>query len=238
MTPNELLAEVRSRLASAATAKFREGLLWFFKEPVDPYGVRTPEVRRIAAAAYREVKHWPIARRNRLASDLWKSGKLEEGTIAVCLFQRFRKDFSTAEFLLFERWIDRYVRNWAHCDGVASWLLAACLANDPSLISRVRTWTVSQNRWKRRAAAVALLQEAKQGRNAGAIADVAGDLIADSDDMVQKGVGWLLKETYPKRPREVMTFLVPRKDRASRLLLRIAAEKMTAGDRARLLDKR
>ncbi len=52
-----------------------------------------------------------------------------------------------------------------------------------------------------RLAAAAFLQEAKQGRNADAIVRVAGVLIADPDDMVQKGAGWLLKETYPRRPR-------------------------------------
>jgi 3-methyladenine DNA glycosylase AlkD len=53
--------------------------------------------------------------------------------------------------------------------------------------------------------------------------------------MVQKGVGWLLKETYPKQPREVVEFLQPWKARAPRLLLRYAAEKMTARDREAVL---
>ena len=30
----------------------------------------------------------------------------------------------------------------------------------------------------------------------------------DTDDMVQKGLGWLLKETYPMKPREVIQFSV------------------------------
>lgn len=49
--------------------------------------------------------------------------------------------------------------------------------------------------------------------------------------MVEKGVGWLLKETYPKRPRETVDFLVPRRGRATRLTLRYSAEKMTAEDK-------
>ena len=55
--------------------------------------------------------------------------------------------------------------------------------------------------------------------------------------MVQKGVGWVLKETYPKKPAAVMRFLLPRAARAPRLVLRLAAEKMTASDRARLLGR-
>ena len=50
--------------------------------------------------------------------------------------------------------------------------------------------------------------------------------------MVRKGVGWLLKDAYPAKPKEVLAFLLPRAARAPRLALRIACEKMTASDRA------
>lgn len=53
--------------------------------------------------------------------------------------------------------------------------------------------------------------------------------------MVQKGVGWLLKETYPKKPGEVMRFLMPLRESTTRLVLRYAAEKMSGKDKARLL---
>ena len=53
----------------------------------------------------------------------------------------------------------------------------------------------------------------------------------DPDDMVQKGVGWLLKETYPRKPREVLKVLADWRATAPRLLLRYAAEKMTPKDR-------
>jgi 3-methyladenine DNA glycosylase AlkD len=98
-------------------------------------------------------------------------------------------------------------------------------------------WTVSANRWKRRAAAVALVRRARQGRETDLILDIAGRLLADADDMVQKGVGWLLKDAYPKAPRPVVAFLLERRARAPRLVLRIAAEKMTARDRARVMAR-
>ena len=231
----EILAWIRRELKAHVDPVYRAGLLAYFREPIDPYGVRTPTVKRIAAAVYKAVKPWPAARRNKLCEELWKSGKSEEGGISIYVCRRFRKQCAAPEFKLFERWVDRYVRNWAHCDGVSSWLLSGCIENDPSLIPRLAPWVLSRNRWKRRAAAVSLLQEAKQGRNLDAIFQIAGALLEDPDDMVQKGVGWLLKETYPKRPREVVRFLEPRKQGTPRLLLRYAAEKMTPADRARVL---
>lgn len=232
---DELLAEVRGRLKANVDAEYRTGLVRYFRETIDAYGVRTAQVRRIAAAAYRVLKGRPAAEQNRFSNELWRSGKFEEGAVAIALYQRFRRECAGCEFKLFERWIDRYVGNWAHCDGVASWLIAACLENEPALLERLPPWTRSENRWKRRAAAVALLQEAKKGRNTQFIFRIAGALLDDPDDMVRKGVGWLLKETYPRRPGETVAFLRERAARAPRLVLRIAAEKMTVEDKAAVL---
>ena len=48
-----LLKSTRAQLTAAADPKFEAGLRWFFKEPVKPYGVRTPLVRELARLAYR-----------------------------------------------------------------------------------------------------------------------------------------------------------------------------------------
>ena len=233
----ELLEHVREQLRGAVDPEFAEGQRRFFQHEVDTYGIRGPELKAISRELYRALKAWPEADRNKLCTELWKSGKLEEGALVCYIYRRFDKQCGACEFKLFERWLDRYVHNWAHCDGLASWLLAASIANEPSLIRELPPWTESQNRWKRRAAAVAMLQEGKKGRHTGEILDIASRMMTDPDDMVQKGVGWLLKETYPKRPREVVAFLKPWRGRAARLLLRYAAEKMSAKDRAIVLLK-
>ena len=233
----EVLASIRAGLRAHADEEFRKGVENFFRETIDAYGVRGPEVKAVAREAWRQVKTWPDAALSNLAAELWKSGKIEEAGIAILIYRRRVKQCGAREFKLFERWIDRYVHNWASCDGVASWLLAASIGNEPALIGQLDAWVRSRNRWKRRAAAVALLQEAKQARNTAAIFRITGALLEDPDDMVQKGVGWVLKETYPKKPAEVMKFLLPRAARTPRLILRLAAEKMTASDRARLLSR-
>ncbi len=237
MTAAELAVRVQEELAAASDPKFRDGVNAFFKEPVNAWGVRSPDVHRIAASAAREAKRWTDAEKKRFAADLWQDSRLEAGAAVICFYRCFSRGFGEPEFRLFERWIDRHVRNWAHCDGVSSWLIAASVGNCPALIPRLRAWTAARSRWKRRAAIVSLLQEAKQGRNLDAIFEIADALLEDADDMVQKGVGWVLKETYPKQPGALMAFLLPRAKRAPRLVLRIAAEKMTAADRARTLAR-
>jgi 3-methyladenine DNA glycosylase AlkD len=232
-----LLKTIRARLKAAVDPKFEAGLRWFFKEPVTPYGVRTPVLRELAREAYQQVKHWPVKERDRLVVQLWKSGMLEEGVIVTHLYRRFAKTCNEREFEMFEKWIDRYVRNWAHCDGVSTWLLAASIQNRPGLADRLAPWTKSKNRWKRRSAAVSLIWEAKRGRNTETIFGICDLLMSDADDMVRKGVGWLLKETYPQKPSETLEFLDTWRSTAPRLVLRLAAEKMAPNHKRWLLKK-
>ena len=116
---------------------------------------------------------------------------------------------------MFEQWIDRYVRNWSHCDGVSTWLIAASIANRPGLggpagaPGRNRRIDGSGDRRRFRSS-----RKPSSGRNTETIFHICGFLLEDADDMVQKGVGWLLKETYPKKPREVLDFLDPWRARA------------------------
>jgi 3-methyladenine DNA glycosylase AlkD len=223
---------IRDELATRVDPIYREGCRNFFKEPVDPWGVRSADLKAVEAIAYKHIKLLPREERYAIFEDLWRSGKLEEGAMVCHVGRRFKREFGSNEFKLFERWINQYVHNWAHCDGIASWLLADCIGNEPALCDKLVPWTGSKNRWKRRASAVSLLQEAKRGRSVDYIFDICTRLQTDSDLLVQKGAGWLLKETYPKRPEETMEFL--RLRAFPRLVVRYAAEKMTKSDRAEL----
>lgn len=208
----------------------------FFKEAVDPYGVSAKQVKQVERGVYPQVKLWPLADRNKLCTELLKQGKLENGALVAYLYARFAKQCTRCEFKLFETWIDRYVHNWAHTDAICTLLTEAAIRNEPELVHELAAWTQSKNRWKRRAAAVSLVKAGRRGEHTKVILDVAASLIQDPDEMVQKGTGWLLKETYGKQPRQVVEFLEKWKYRTSRLLLRYAAEKMTPADRKRVLE--
>jgi 3-methyladenine DNA glycosylase AlkD len=234
---HELIERVRAELRRLGSDETRNAIDRFFtlEQRVDSYGVASPELKRVAQGIYRQVKAWPVAERDRFCVDLWEGGTNEEGALVCYLYKRFSKSCGAREFRMFTGWLDRYVKNWGHTDGLSLWLLGASIANDPSLIGKLDTWTRSKNRWKRRAAAVALVPSARRGLHTREILRIAQPLIPDEDDMVRKGVGWLLKETYPKKPMGVMRFLMPRRRQTSRLVLRYAVEKMSPADRTRLL---
>jgi 3-methyladenine DNA glycosylase AlkD len=233
----ELIGEVRAELRRLGRERVRESIDRFFTldQRIESYGVASPDLKRIAQSAYASVKKWPAAERDRFCTELWAGGTNEEGALVCYVYKRFGKTCGAREFRLFTAWLDRYVKNWGHTDGLSLWLLGASIANEPVLIAKLDAWTRSKNRWKRRAAAVSMVPSARRGLHTRDIFRIAEPLIPDQDDMVQKGVGWLLKETYPKKPADVMRFLMPRRVQTSRLVLRYAAEKMTPADRTRLL---
>jgi 3-methyladenine DNA glycosylase AlkD len=238
VTPSDVgatLAWLRSELNAAADPKFREGQRRYFKEPVDPYGVRTVDLHRIVRDLYHRVKKWPAAERNKLCTEMFKGGRLEETAIVCHLCRRFSHHFAEPDFRLFEHWLDHYVNTWANCDGLGTWLIAAALENEPKLVPELPAWTASKNRWRRRAAAVSLLREAEAARHHEIIFDIADRLAEDRDDMVEKGLGWLLKVAYPASPKATLAFILQNRERLSRTTLRYAAEKMTPADRAKVL---
>lgn len=228
----ELVEEIRAELARRIDPEYREGSRRFFKEAIDPWGVRSALLKEVEVLTYRLLKPLTVPERYFVFEELWRGGKFEEGVMVSHLARKFKREFGLKEFKIFERWIDRYVSNWAHCDGVSSWLLSACIDNDPAMRDKLLRWTRSRNRWKRRASAVSFLHEAKRGRSVDYIFDLCGRLEKDLDLMVQKGTGWLLKETYPERPEETLEFL--RHHSFPRLVERYAAEKMSRSDRAEL----
>ncbi len=97
---------------------------------------------------------------------------------------------------------------------------------EPRHSQRLLEWTGSGNRWRRRAAAVSLVPIARRGEMLEEAFTIAERLMTDGDDMVQKGVGWLLKETSREHPDEVREFLLRWRDRTSALVLRYASEKL------------
>jgi 3-methyladenine DNA glycosylase AlkD len=60
-------------------------------------------------------------------------------------------------------------------------------------------------------------------------------LLADQDDMVQKGLGWLLRETAKFDARRTVPYLMKIRAHAPRLVLRTACETLPEAIRRKIL---
>jgi len=232
-----LVAEIRREFAKAADRKYGESIQRFFKQPIDVYGVRTADARRISQEYFKKVKHLSKREVLEICELLHQGTKYEEHGIAFSWAGRLSPQFEPADFSVFEAWLKKYVSNWAACDTFCGGAVGEFLIRFSEFLPRVRGWAKSENRWLRRAAAVALIPAAKQEKYLAEAYAVADILLMDEDDMVQKGYGWLLKEIANKRPQEVFDFVMARKDRMPRTALRYAIEKMPAAWKKRAMAR-
>ncbi|UCF19070.1 MAG: DNA alkylation repair protein [Gemmatimonadota bacterium] len=232
-TAARLKRELRNRIDTA----YRESQQRFSREPLETLGVRAADIRRLAGAAAKEYRQakldiedmFPTAQR------LWSSGVLEERMLAVVILSKFQRHLDSSHWKRLDAWVDT-LSNWAETDGLCTDLLAPLLRNEPVLVKRLKPWTRSRNRWRRRAAAVSLVPLARRGEEHAAAIEIFDRLAEDRDDLVEKAIGWLLKEISRTQPQEVSDYLLRNIDRLSRTTVRYACEKLPKRLRARVMS--
>jgi 3-methyladenine DNA glycosylase AlkD len=217
------------------SAEHAAGVQWFFKEQVRSHGWYTADLRRYARALHKELAG-DQARLLDVAESLFARPVLEEKATAVLMLQPSLRCFGSPEFRRFERWLDA-VASWADHDGLAMYLLGPMIVTDPTRVKRPLTWASSPNRWRRRAAAVSLIHGIRRGAFTEEATAITLRLLPDRDDMVQKGLGWLLREWAKHRPAEAVPVLLRIRDSAPRLVLRTGCEKLGPSDRQRILGR-
>ena len=236
-TPHYMANHIRRVLRDGGSAPHTEEVQCFFKEEIQSRGWYTKELRKLAMRVRRAIlRDRDFDFLLKLADDLFTGRVLEEKVFAVLLLEKSADEIGVREFRLFERWLKR-VRTWADHDALVYYLISPLIVSNPKLITRVFTWARSRDRWHRRAAAVALIRGARQKLFEDEIKLVATLLMADQDDMVQKGLGWLLREWAKfDRPRAVVYLMTIRKA-APRLVLRTACETLPAAQREQILAR-
>jgi 3-methyladenine DNA glycosylase AlkD len=85
---------------------------------------------------------------------------------------------------------------------------------------------------------VALIRGVRQRLFFPEITRLSNQLLADDDDMVQKGLGWLLRETAKADPKHAVPYLMKIRKKAPRLVLRTACETLPPATRAHILHDR
>jgi 3-methyladenine DNA glycosylase AlkD len=234
-TPAYIAAHIRRVLKDGGSAPHSAEVQWFFKEEIKSRGWYTAELRKVAVRFRRTIlRELGPQFLIKVADKLFSGRVLEEKVFAVFLLENQTGNFGDREFKLFTSWIDR-ITSWADHDGLAHYLLSPMVAADPRRARQVFQWAKSGNRWRRRAACVALIRAARAKQLFPQIQRLSNFLLSDEDDMVQKGLGWLLRETAKADPKRTIPYLMKIRRRAPRLVLRTACETLTSTQRRRIL---
>ena len=232
-----VIQRLRSELQQNADEKKRESGERFFKEGIKLYGLTVPTVNRLARAYYKEIRQRSKQDVFALCEELWRSGYMEEALVACTWSHAVHKAYQPEDIEVFERWVSRYVTNWATCDTLCNHSVGDLLDMYPALVHVLKRWATSENRWMRRAAAVSLIIPAKRGRFLEDVFQIADILLLDTDDLVRKGYGWMLKEAAESHQQEVFDYVMRNKTVMPRTSLRYAIEKMPQELKARAMEK-
>lgn len=234
-TPNYVAAHIRRVLKDGGSAAHAQGVQWFFKEEIKSRGWYTAELRKVAARFRRTiVRELGTDFLLRVSDKLFRGRVLEEKIFSVFLLETLVDTFDDSEFRRFESWLAR-IRSWAEHDALAHDLIAPMVARKTARAKYVFVWAKSPSRWHRRAACVALIQGTRQKMFLPQVKRLSNILLRDRDNMVQKGLGWLMRETARADPKRTVPLLMKIRQQAPRLVLRTACETLPRATRARLL---
>lgn len=225
---SDIIARVRNELKKNIDKHAREGFQRFFKEDVKVYGVRSSVLGKITRKYFQEIKGLNKKEIFDLCEELLKSDYSEEAFIAHEWAYRQEKEYTPADFKVFERWVRKYVNNWAKCDSLCNHAIGSLVERYPQNLQNLKAWAHSKNRWVKRAAAVTLILPARRGKFLDTVFELADILLLDRDDLVQKGYGWMLKEASRQHPKEVLEYLIKHRKVIPRTAFRYALEKMPA----------
>jgi len=230
-----IAVQIRRKLRDGGSAEHAQGVQCFFKDKTKSHGWYTADLRRAAVRLRRELrKERGLDFLVEVADHLFSGPVLEEKVVAVFLLEKLDSEFGENEFRRFESWLDR-ISSWADHDALVHDLIAPMIAGNPARSKTVFRWAKSPNRWRRRAACVALIRGTRARMFFPEIQKLSDLLLADEDDMVQKGLGSLLRGTAKFDAERTVPYLMKIRGRASRLVLRTACETLPVAVRRRIL---
>jgi len=238
ISPAKVAAQIRTALKDGGSAEHASGVQWFFKEEIKSHGWYTAPLRRAIRGRRREIlREHDFRFLTDVADQLFSGPVLEEKIAGVFLLEALDAQCGDREFAMFESWLNR-ISSWADHDGLVHCLISPMVAAKTARTKFVFRWAKSPNRWHRRAACVALIRGARAKMFFPQIVTLSNSLLDDEDDMVQKGLGWLLRETAKFDAKRTVPYLMKIRERAPRLVLRTACETLAPTVRKRVLAVR
>lgn len=234
---NNIIKKLREELVRNADEKVKESGERYFKEDVKLYGIKSAVVSQISRDHFKALENKEKENIFSLCEILLESGMMEESFVACNWSYNVHKQFVPGDFKHFESWVDKYVSNWATCDTLCNHTVGTFIEMYPEYLSGLKRWAHSKNRWVKRASAVSLIVPARKGMFLKDIFKIADILHSDTDDMVQKGYGWMLKVAGQSHQKEVFEYVMKKKTTMPRTSLRYAIEKMPADLKKRAMEK-
>lgn len=232
-----MLRQLQQALRKQANKERARISMSFFKTGPGEYGegdqfigVKVPEQRKIAKQ-YRDLSLDDI-------NTLLQSPIHEERLVAlIILVEQFKRADADRRKIIFDFYVqhtDR-INNWDLVDSSAHYIVGAWLFGKPD---RMR-FTLAHSRllWERRIAIISTFYDIYQGQYQKTF-EIASILLKDEHDLIQKAVGWMLREVGKRCSEDILkAFLDEHYQDMPRTMLRYAVERLGERDKKRYMTR-
>ncbi|MCP4897696.1 MAG: DNA alkylation repair protein [bacterium] len=236
-SPARLAAETLDLLRSHADEVKAASYQRWFKEPVNYFGLDSKTVKRIKQDIYTKVEEvWTIRDAVLFCNMMIQDPHMEARGIGYQVVAHFVSTAETDLLAETRHWLEEACGNWGLVDNLAPSVIAPLIELHPHLISEVVSWVSSPNLWLRRGAVVTFVPLVGKGADYQAAAyRIAGLLFGDTEDLIHKAVGWLLREAGKTDPDRLRAFLLDNGPEIPRTTVRYAIERFPKVERKHLL---
>jgi 3-methyladenine DNA glycosylase AlkD len=236
-TPEQIANFSIQRLKKLADPARAEGAQRYFKEAFQCYGLTSAQARDLAKETHQIVKAvWSVEDAVELCDILLPNPCHEAKALAILILEKYRNDFPRSLFLRIKTWLAaNYLNNWAAVDVLCPDAVGSLLLKYPELVKKTKAWAKSPNRWIRRASLVSFIKLARKKGYLDPIYEISASHFADTDDLIQKANGWLLREAGKADMKRLEKFLLKHGPAVPRTTLRYAIERFDEKKRKDIL---
>jgi 3-methyladenine DNA glycosylase AlkD len=203
------------------------------------YNVGTTPMRALARSIHeRHRDRWLLDDAMALADALIVDRYLETKSIGIEVVARYRRAFTPRLLGRWKRWLaGNHSANWATTDAICGALVGPLLVAFPERAAEMRAWSQHRNMWVRRASIVGLIPLARKGAALDLLYENATRLHADHEDLIQKAVGWALREAGKADAVRLERYLLANGPSIPRTTLRYAIERFPPAKRRMMLER-
>ncbi len=198
-------SDLSKALRAVATPAKAKASSWFFKTGPGQYGegdkflgVTVPEQRKVA----QQFKDLPIKETEKLVTSPWHEERL---TGLFILVSQYKKADEANKKAIYEFYISHtnFINNWDLVDSSAGYIVGPYLENKTYKMKVLTKLAKSDFLWDRRIAMLSTFYYIYQGKADEALV-IAEILLQDEHDLIQKAVGWMLREIGKRVDKQIL----------------------------------
>ena len=172
------------------------------------YGLTASDFRKLMKEFSSRFLELSLQERLDLASRLLREHIGELGHVGLYILTLSVKDLDPRHFVYLDG-LPEHFRSWSHVDHLSLGVIQPLLWQfRKETLELLEEWSRSPIRWKRRACIVTFTRKgAKSGEFTEKVIHLCEKLVWDEEDIVQKGVGWALKDNLRSAPDRILPYI-------------------------------